>query len=369
MPDSEHGRVLEMGVECWNRWRSDNPNIVPDLEGLNLNEQKLMDINFSSANLERTGLGGAYLARANLEGAKLSGAFLSHTGLNSANLCRADLTNAKLWGTDLTWANLSSANLTLSDLGGAQFSGANLTNANLAGADLSYSIFRFTNLENADFDDALLNSTTLDSLDLSKAKNLDKVRSVGPSYIDITTLYKSKGCIPVEFLRSCGVPNILIDYLPSLTKDVGLFNTCFISYSTIDKVFCSKLLEDLRSEGIRCWQFADNARTGSRVWGEIDEAIQLYDKVVLICSKNSLESGPVLREIDRALEKEDRARQNHRDTQVLFPINIDEYVFSEWKHDRRTDVLAKVIRDFTCHTEKTAYVQSLSKLVSDLRFF
>jgi hypothetical protein len=42
------------------------------------------------------------------------------------------------------------------------------------------------------------------------------------------------------------------------------------------------------------------------VCGEIDTAIRHYDKLVVICSKHSLESPPVIREIERALQKEDR---------------------------------------------------------------
>ncbi len=62
----------------------------------------------------------------------------------------------------------------------------------------------------------------------------------------------------------------------------------------------------------------------------------------MVCSKNSLTSGPVLREIERALSREDREGKS-----VLFPIRIDDYIFKEWEHPRKTDVCAKVVGDFS----------------------
>ncbi|MGO8788709.1 MAG: TIR domain-containing protein [Terriglobia bacterium] len=55
--------------------------------------------------------------------------------------------------------------------------------------------------------------------------------------------------------------------------------------------------------------------------------IRHYDKLVVICSKNSLQSLPVIREIERALQKQDREHNN-----VLFPIRIDDYLFDKWDH-------------------------------------
>ena len=62
---------------------------------------------------------------------------------------------------------------------------------------------------------------------------------------------------------------------------------------------------------------------------------------MVICSQHSLQSPPVIREIERALQKEDREHRN-----VLFPIRIDDYLFDEWDHPRKADVVSKVIGDF-----------------------
>jgi hypothetical protein len=54
-----------------------------------------------------------------------------------------------------------------------------------------------------------------------------------------------------------------------------------------------------------------------------------------------IQSGPVLREIERALQREDRDGKN-----VLLPMRIDDYLFDKWNPPRKADVVAKVVGDF-----------------------
>src|SRR5207344_2362243 len=57
MANDEHVALLKQGVDAWNAWREENPDIRPDLSGADL--------------------GGANLGGANLSGADLSGADLT----------------------------------------------------------------------------------------------------------------------------------------------------------------------------------------------------------------------------------------------------------------------------------------------------
>ena len=41
MTNPEHLKILKQGVETWNRWRRDHPNVVPSLGGANLGGAKL----------------------------------------------------------------------------------------------------------------------------------------------------------------------------------------------------------------------------------------------------------------------------------------------------------------------------------------
>jgi hypothetical protein len=81
------------------------------------------------------------------------------------------------------------------------------------------------------------------------------------------------------------------------------------SYSTKDDDFAQRLYADLQAKDVRCYKFDKNAKWGEPVWGEIDTAIRHYDKLVVICSQHSLQSQPVIREIERLAEGRPRAQE------------------------------------------------------------
>lgn len=119
--------LLEEGVEAWNKWREDNPDV------------KGVQIDFSGADLSRINLNrvdfrGAYLEKVNLEGANLSEAYLEKANLTLANLKRVNLSGAYLDNAFLSRANLDKANLKEADLIGIQTLGTNFGNAILTGA-------------------------------------------------------------------------------------------------------------------------------------------------------------------------------------------------------------------------------------------
>jgi uncharacterized protein YjbI with pentapeptide repeats len=295
--NAEHMAILKQGVAKWNRWSAAQPDFAPNLRGAD----------FSGSDLRGANLSWAYLSRADLNGADLSG---------------ANLSNAYLIDADLRLANLSGANLNR----------ANLTETNLSGADLS----------EANLDETYIYSTNFADVDLSEVKGLDKANHGGPSSIGIDTIFKSGGKIPEVFLRGAGVPDSFITYMHSLVGQPVQFFSCFISYSAKDKRFCERLYADLQAKGVRTWFFPEDAKWGDSVWGEIDQSIKVYDKLVVVCSKNSLRSAPVLREIERALNREVPGKK-----EVLFPIRLDDYVFDSWKYERKADVTRKVIGDFS----------------------
>jgi uncharacterized protein YjbI with pentapeptide repeats len=81
MANPEHLKILKRGVEQWNRWRKENPDITPDLSMVNLCGEMFI-------------------------GADLRWADLSEADLSQANLSEADLSEA-----DLRWADLGGADL------------------------------------------------------------------------------------------------------------------------------------------------------------------------------------------------------------------------------------------------------------------
>jgi len=76
MANPEHLEILKGGSSVWNRWRSENPGVVPDLAGAHLREGRLSRANLTVADLRL-----AYFGRADLSGADLSGANLSESSL------------------------------------------------------------------------------------------------------------------------------------------------------------------------------------------------------------------------------------------------------------------------------------------------
>lgn len=97
------------------------------------------------------------------------------------------------------------------------------------------------------------------------------------------------------------------------------------------------------------------------MWGEIDRSIKVYDKLVVICSEDSLQSAPVVREIERALQREDREKRN-----ILFPIRIDDYLLREWENARKADVVSKVVGDFRGWKDHDRYKKAFERLVDAL---
>jgi hypothetical protein len=315
----------------------------------------------SRATLVAAELGLADLRKADLKEADLSWTDLSWTDLWEADLSGANLTEAKLRGANLIFANLREAHLrgvdlTLADLRFANLSGAHLSGANLSGANLTEA-----NLSEAKLGHAILRETIFGNIDMCKTNGLSECRHVGPSLIDFRTLSMSQN-LPLSFLRGCGLPDSLIDYLPSLQGDPIKFYSCFVSYSAKDQVFADKLHADLQNKGVRCWFAPHDLPIGARTWDAIDEAIRLRDKLLLILSKASIASEWVEDEVNKAY-----AEERSRKETVLFPIRIDNAVMSTgepWAVKLRD---GRNIGDFRQWKKPAEYQKAFDRLLRDLK--
>lgn len=332
MANEEHLKILRQGVEAWNRWRKENPGILPELGDTNLNDADLRNASFSNANL----------SNANLSGANLSGA-----NLRNANLRLAQFSNANLSGANLSGADLLSADLYCVNFSGADLGDAVLANSNLSGANFSSTIF---------------GGTVLANLNLSNAQGLETCGHYGPSIIEHRTLAKS-GQLPLSFLRNVGLPDTYIDYIPSLFNQPLQFYSCFISYSSKDQEFAERLYSDLQNKGVRCWYAPEDLPIGAKIRVGIDEAIRRYDKLLLILSENSVNSQWVEQEVETALEKE-RDRNNQV---VLFPVRLDNAVMDSGDGWTRLIKNTRNIGDFCQWKDHDAYQRSFERLVRDLK--
>lgn len=332
MANREHLKKLKEGIEAWNKWRRENPGIVPDLSGADLRGTALTGINLSETDLEKASLIRAHLVGADLIRADFAGSDLSEANLREANLSRTDLIDSKL------------------------------SRADLSGAMLWYTTFVKCIVDEVSFADCSMVSTTFAGMDLSRVKGLDDVRHYGPSTIGIDTIYKSQGKIPDVFLRGAGVPENFITYQRSLAAEPFDYYSCFISYSSKDHDFAERLHSDMQSKGVRCWFAPEDLKTGDKFRQRIDEAIRIYDKLLVVLSENSIESPWVEEEVEGALEKERR-----ENSLVLFPVRLDGAVMEAnqaWAASlRRT----RHIADFTKWKEHDHYQTVFQRLLRDLQ--
>jgi|AmaraimetFIIA100_FD_contig_111_321421_length_2265_multi_4_in_0_out_0_2 hypothetical protein len=56
MANDDHIALLKKGVDAWNAWRKENPNIHPDFREADLSEANLVHADLSHANLFRAHL-------------------------------------------------------------------------------------------------------------------------------------------------------------------------------------------------------------------------------------------------------------------------------------------------------------------------
>ena len=203
MANNEHLAILKQGVEVWNKWRDENPDVRPnlsgtDLSGANLFRADLFMANLSGADLFMANLSGADLFMADLSGADLRGAdlfmpeletYLRAADLYGANLSGANLSGANLSEANLSEANLSEANLSEADLKRSQVIGTNFYNATLTGACIKdWQINSKTNLEEVICEYVYLDSEYLDFGNVDKTERRPINGNFAPG--EFASLYK-----------------------------------------------------------------------------------------------------------------------------------------------------------------------------------
>jgi uncharacterized protein YjbI with pentapeptide repeats len=426
MANNHQVEIIKNGGEAWNRWRYENNELELDLANARLRGAKLPHANLRGADLRFSDLRGANLVAADLRGAKLNHARLGYADFSGANLEGADLsegilTGAKLNGanlshailvyTDLRGANLSQANVTLSDLtnvklngavlkktklsrsnlNGADITSANLSEAELDGASFNYTHIDNTNLRGADLRNANFNHAYLSKVDFSLSTigwtmfgnlnlgtviGLDTVRHLAPSDIGIGTIYRSEGKIPEVFLRGAGVPDNFITYMSALIGEAIEYYSCFLSHSEPDGEFADRIREDLISNNVSCWHYQYDMHGGQFWRVQINEAIKVHEKLVLICSEQSILRRNVVDEIITAME-----RERETGSQKLFPIRIDDFILSdsmleiadrkmqvgEWREDWVRHVRAYHIPNFREWKNDNVYQREFYKLLDALK--
>lgn len=351
MANREHIEILKQGRDAWNKWRATDEDSEPDLSGV--------------AFLERAKLVAFNLAQVDFRGSNLRRAELGLADLQRANLSTVDLRGARLEG-----VSLANADLTETDLRGAHLSLVIFGDATVSPTAKVTMRPTPTALVGTKFDRARMSACYFQGVDLSQAQGLELVEHVARSSVDIETIYVSKGQIPASFLRGAGVPENFITYMKSLTGTALEFYSCFISYSTKDQTFADRLYADLQAKGVRCWFAPHDIQGGRKVHEQIDQAIRVYDKLLLILSEASMSSNWVKTEIANA-----RAREQQQNRQMLFPISLVPFDrIRVWKCfdadtgiDSAREIREYFVPDFSNWKDHDAYARAFERLLRDLK--
>jgi hypothetical protein len=318
----------------------------------------------SGAWLARKNLSGFDLTEADLRGTHLSNACLDRVRAGRTNLPGAILDNATFDHAYLAGVSFDDASLSRAMLDHAMVLSGSMAGATLVGASLRYTSLIGVNLVKANFEDAFMGATVLGQLDLRPCIGLHGVRHGLPSVMGVDTIVESRGEIPEVFLRGVGLPDSIIAYTQSLALSASPidFYSCFVSHASADQELCERLHNDLQAAGVRCWLASEDLKIGDRFRDEIETAIKVHDKLLLVLSKDSVASPWVESEVENALERE---RLRHG-TLVLFPIRLDDAVMDSskgWAADiRRT----RHIGDFTQSKDLDAYRRAFKRLLRDL---
>ena len=345
MADERQLEILRSGVEAWNRWREENPLVRTDLSSADLTGADLPGADLRATNLSSTSLQDTYLAEADLFAANLSHADLLRANLQSSELSHANLQDAKLSYANLEGAELSHANLQGAELLDTRLTGANLMSANLMSTNLSGA-----DLTGADLREAFLSRTVFDFCDLSTATGLEETFHVAASTVGFECLKLTaaslsrastiRGTIET-FLLGAGAPEEIMDAFSLMIASPIEFYSCFISYSHSNKPFARRLYDQLQGRGIRCWLDEKDIKPGERILDVVNDAIRLHQKLLLCCSRASLESWWVRDEIRKAQERE---RKEGR--LIIVPLDLDGYLF-EWKDGLASDLTSRLAPRFT----------------------
>lgn len=347
MANEEHLTRLLQGAEAWNAWRESEPEVQPDLEGMDLSHLDIARVNLqharlSSATLTSVSLAGADLRAISANGIQLDQVNLAHADLSGANMRYSDFTDVDFTGATLNaawlldcWfmrvkmsdADLTGVDLTLASLPQADLSGANMSSAILYETDLRETKLYRTNFTSAFFTKTNMTGasmawTLLANVDLRLVEGLETVQHDGPSTIGIDTLYRSQGDISEQFLHAIGAPVSFAEWMRSHTGFARRRSSCILMSAGIDRVFAEHLHRDLRRYDIDCWLAPDAWTISDTHSHHLDPVIHFYERLLLVVSERSMSQRWIKQAIQQARIRE--GYEGDASPVVLFPICLDQ---------------------------------------------
>jgi len=350
MINEKHLALLKQGIEVWNEWRLNNPEIKPELCGADFSNLNLRGIDFSQTDLGIVNLSGADLSNANLSGvnfrqanltradltgADLSGAFLALTNLTQANLSNAVLYKANLKEAILNKCNLDRANLTEAILVSAQMWESSLIMASLNQANLTGAYLTKADFTDAQLVESLLVATLLGEADLSGA-NLSKADlwKASLSKATLTNTNLAKANLAEVDLRECNLCNANLTQanlstalvMGSTFEQATLTGACIQDWNInsttqLDGVICDYVYLQQRGQERR-------PSSGSFASGEFTKLFQKAVETVDLIFRNGIDWQAFLNSFQKLQVKCDseelsiQALENKNDGAFVIRVNV-----------------------------------------------
>jgi hypothetical protein len=126
----------------------------------------------------------------------------------------------------------------------------------------------------------------------------------------------------------------------------------------------------LQNKGVRCWFAPEDIQGGRKLHEQIDEAIRVHERLLLILSAHSMNSEWVKTEIAKA-----RQREMQEQRQVLFPVRLVSFeAIRTWEcfdadtgKDAAREIREYFIPDFSNWKNYDAYQEAFTRLLRDLK--
>ena len=140
--------------------------------------------------------------------------------------------------------------------------------------------------------------------------------------------------------------------------------------SNKDQEFAERLHADLQHKGVRCWFAPHDIQGGRKLHEQIDQAIRIHERLLLILSAHSMHSEWVKTEIAKARQREVREKRR-----VLFPVRLVLYeAIRDWEcfdadtgKDSAREIREYFIPDFSNWKNYDAYQVAFQRLLRDLK--
>ena len=155
--------------------------------------------------------------------------------------------------------------------------------------------------------------------------------------------------------------NGFIEYAHFLMRKPLEYYNCFISYASKDQEFARRLYTDLQANGVRCWFVPEDMQAADMIRERLSASVQLYAKLLLILSEASVTSPWIEFAIESTLAREEQGKPA-----TLFPLRLDDAVFTMSSNWATYLKRSKHITDFSQWKRNDHYLKGLTRLLRDL---